>query len=183
MKDKKPNFLCQNSGFTLVELIITIILISILSVSVSSRFSGKTGFSEYTYQARLISVLRNMQTRAMFDNRSDFCFKVNFKTTLPAFGPPKLSYAPVGDTTETCQNDIDFTHPSYLVTTETEMTQADVSMSATSNSVAFNFINFDNLGRPSTDGPTCDTVCIISLTGESTVSVCVESEGYIHACN
>jgi MSHA pilin protein MshC len=175
--------LSKHKGFTLVELIIVIIVISILSVSAFSRFSGTSGFVEYTYQARLVSALRDMQIRAMHDNRSDYCFKVNFQTTPPAYGPPPLTYAPVGNTAETCQNGIDFTLPDYLATTEIEMTQAGVSLSAASNGVAFSFIDFNNLGQPSTDGPNCDTGCIITLTGESTVSVCVESEGYIHACN
>jgi MSHA pilin protein MshC len=173
----------RHKGFTLIELIVVIILLGIMSLTVSSRFFGASGFVEYTYQARLVSALRNMQIRAMHDNRSDYCFKVNFQTTPPAYGPPLLTDAPIGNNAETCQNGIDFTLPDYLATTEIEMTQAGVSLSAASNGVAFSFIDFNNMGQPSTDGPTCDTGCIITLTGESTVSVCVESEGYIHACN
>ncbi|GAC18589.1 MSHA pilin protein MshC [Paraglaciecola arctica BSs20135] len=174
-------------GFTLIELIVVIILISILSVSVFSRFSGTSGFAEYTYQARLVSALRNMQTRAMHDNRSDYCFQINLitstATTNAAFGPPILDYiteAP-GTADATCSNNIDFSNPDYLTTSATEMSDEGVGLSTEPN---FNFINFDSLGRPvdSDDKLTCNAKCRITLTGESSVSVCIESQGYIHAC-
>jgi MSHA pilin protein MshC len=175
----------KKKGFTLVELIIVIILISILSVTVFSRFSGTSGFSEYTYQARLISALRNMQTRAMHDTRDEYCFQINFDSATPAFGPPTLSYT-TGASVDTCQTSIDFTNAEYLTTSATEMTGADVSLSTLSSSTppSFNFIAFNSLGQP-VDASwelTCSTQCKIILTGESAVSVCIESQGYIHAC-
>ena len=161
----------RHKGFTLVELIIVIILIGILSVSVFSRFSGTSGFAEYTYQARLISALRNMQTRAMHDNRDGYCFKINIDKSNTAFGPPALDYI----------TSIDFSNPDYLTTSATEMSSEGVSLSTQPN---FDFIDFDSLGRP-VDGDknlTCNALCKITLAGESAVSVCVESQGYIHAC-
>lgn len=172
------------TGFTLVELVIVIILISALSVTVFSRFSGTSGFAEYIYQARLISALRNMQTRAMHDNRNNYCFKVIFDTsTTPAFGSPTLTYAPIGNIDDTCGNMIDFNNPDYMTTNATEMSKENVSLSTTPTTLPF--IDFDDLGRP-IDGdknPTCSDTCKITLSGESTVSVCIESEGYIHACD
>ena len=173
------------SGFTLVELVIVIILISVLSVSVFSRFSGTSGFSEYAYQARLISALRNMQTRAMYDTREEYCFQINLDTATPAFGPPTLSYT-TGASADTCQTSIDFTNADYLTTSPSEITDADVSLSTLSSATppSFSFIAFNSLGQP-VDGSgelTCGTRCEIVLTGESAVSVCIESQGYIHAC-
>jgi MSHA pilin protein MshC len=157
-----------------------IILISILSVSVFSRFSGTSGFAEYTYQARLISTLRNMQTRAMHDIRDGYCFKVIIDTSAtPAFGPPTLTYAPIGDKDDTCGNSIDFSNPDYLTTSAAEMGKEGVSLST---QPAFDFIDFDSMGRPTLDSANCNASCKISITGEATVSVCIESEGYIHAC-
>ena len=174
-------------GFTLIELVVVIILISILSVSVFSRFSGTSGFAEYTYQARLVSTLRNMQTRAMHDNRSNYCFQINLitstATTNAAFGPPILDYiteAP-GTADATCSNNIDFSTPDYLRTSATEMSDENVSLST---EPSFNFIGFDGLGRPIDSGnnPTCDATCKITFTGESAASVCIESQGYVHGC-
>ena len=170
----------KHNGFTLVELVAVIILISILSVSVFSRFSGTSGFAEYTYQARLISTLRNMQTRAMHDNRDGYCFKVIFDTSAtPAFGPPILTYAPIGNTDDTCGSAIDFNNPDYLTTSATEMAGEGVGLTTTPN---FDYIDFDGLGRPKQGGADCSASCKITLTGEASVSVCIESQGYIHAC-
>jgi MSHA pilin protein MshC len=173
----------KSLGFTLIELIVVIILISILSVSVFTRFSGTSGFSEYTYQARLVSGLRNMQTRAMHDTRNDYCFQINFDSTTPAFGPPTLNYVSdtASDKEATCETDIEFGNPEYLTTNATEMTDAGVSLSTLPS---FNFISFNSLGQPidATGELTCSSQCKITLTGESAVSVCIKSEGYIHAC-
>ena len=170
----------RHTGFTLIELIVIIILISILSVSVFSRFSGTSGFSEYTYQARLVSVLRNMQTRAMHDTRDNYCFQINFDNTSPAFGPPVLNYT-TGNAADTCLTSIDFTNPAYLATSATEMADAEVSLSTLTN---FNFIAFNSLGQPvdAAGALTCDSQCKITLTGKTSVSICVEPEGYIRAC-
>jgi MSHA pilin protein MshC len=177
------DFAYRSKGFTLIELIIVIILISILSISVFSRFSGTSGFAEYTYQARLVSALRNMQTRAMHDNRDGYCFKINFDSTDAAFGPPILDYTSgtPGTVDATCSNSIDFNNPDYLTTSTTEMSAEGVGLST---QPTFNFIDFDSLGRPidSDDALTCNARCKITLTGESSVSVCIESQGYIHAC-
>jgi MSHA pilin protein MshC len=173
----------KSLGFTLIELIVMIILISILSVSVFSRFSGTSGFSEYTYQAKLISALRNMQTRAMHDTREDYCFQINFNSAPPAFGPPILDY--ISDTTSaeeaTCATDIEFGNPEYLTTNASEMTDAGVSLSTLPS---FSFIAFNSQGQPvdAAGELTCSTQCKVTLTGESDVSVCIESQGYIHAC-
>lgn len=175
----------KHEGFTLIELIVVIILISILSVSVFSRFTGTSGFAEYTYQARLVSALRNMQTRAMHDNRDDYCFQINLITTTAttdaAFGPPILDYITEdpGTADATCSSNIDFSNPDYLKTSATEMSGEDVTLST---EPSFNFIRFDGLGRPKEGGADCSATCKITLTGESAVSVCIESEGYIHAC-
>lgn len=170
-------------GFTLIELIIVIILISVLSVSVFTRFSGTSGFSEYTFQARLISSLRNMQTRAMHDNRTGYCFQINLNKTVAAFGPPSLDYISNTPSTvaATCSSDIDFSNPDYLTTSASEMSDENVSLSSIPE---FDFISFDSLGRP-IDGNgllTCESTCNITITGESAVSVCIEPQGYIHGC-
>jgi MSHA pilin protein MshC len=121
-----------------------------------------------------------MQTRAMHDNRDDYCFKINFdNSSMPAFGPPTLTYAPIGNKVDTCSNTIDFTNPDYLTTSATEMSKEGVSLSTSPN---FGYIDFDGLGRPTQDSADCSASCKITFTGEATVSVCIESEGYIHAC-
>ena len=173
----------KQQGFTLVELIVIIIIIGILAASVSSRFSGSSGYAEYTYQARLIAALRNMQQRAMQDTRPGYCFQINFSTSpsSDAFGPPTLSYNPGGNTSDTCSNTIDHGNSDYLSTSASEMNDEGVTFA----SLPFAFIGFDDLGRPLTDNinsANCVSTCQVDFVGEQTVSVCVESQGYIHVC-
>jgi MSHA pilin protein MshC len=170
----------KRAGFTLIELIVVIIILGILAVSVFTRFDGTSGYAEYTYQARLISSLRNMQQRAMQDTRQNYCFQINFSSSPAAFGPPTLSYNP-GDAAATCSTSIDHSNPDYLTTSASEMNDDEVVY----GSLPFNFIGFDNLGRPLTDdsdSPNCATSCQVDFVAQNTASVCIESEGYIHVC-
>lgn len=185
MRVEERTFLLRNAGFTLLELIIVIILISSLSVVAYSRFSGKASYAEFTYQARLVSVLRNMQTRAMHDTRDEYCFQINFDSATAAFGPPVLDYITDTSTAKeaTCNTDIEFGNPEYLSSNATEMTAAEVSLTTLPGS-GFSVIAFNSLGQPvdAAGDLTCSDQCEIVLTGQSAVSVCIESEGYIHAC-
>ena len=65
----------NTGGFSLVELITVITLIGILAVVAGARLQTRQGYSEYAYQDRLVSALRNMQTRAMQDTRDGFAFR------------------------------------------------------------------------------------------------------------
>ncbi|WP_133405669.1 prepilin-type N-terminal cleavage/methylation domain-containing protein [Parashewanella tropica] len=60
-------------GFTLIELIATMVLIGILAVSVAPKFFGPSSYSAYAVRSELISYLRNTQLRAM--NNTDQCFR------------------------------------------------------------------------------------------------------------
>ncbi|HHX8539893.1 TPA: type II secretion system protein [Vibrio diabolicus] len=55
-------------GFTLMELILVIVLLSILSLFAASRFMGSGCFSAYALQERVISVIRQVQVNRMQSN-------------------------------------------------------------------------------------------------------------------
>jgi MSHA pilin protein MshC len=172
-----------HGGFTLLELIVVMVIIGILAVFAVPRFSGASGYSEYTYQNRLISVLRNMQIRAMQDSRPGFCHRINFvnTSTQVAFGPASSNYAS-GNESGTCVSSIDYASPAYLRTSATEIIEASVLMTAVDGSTTVGAIDFDSLGAPQTAISNCRAGCTVIFAGVVTAPVCIESEGFIHAC-
>ena len=172
-------------GFSLVELVTVITLIGVLAVVAGTRLQSRQGYVEYAYQDRLVSALRNMQIRAMQDTRDGFCFRLNFQYGAnSAYGPPALDYAP-GNGSATCGSGIASDAPGFLATVGTELTDEGLSLSSADGAlINFSYIGFDALGRPLNNTANCGTgtPCRVIITGESSVDVCIESEGYIHAC-
>ncbi|MFQ3206545.1 MAG: MSHA pilin protein MshC [Glaciecola sp.] len=170
-------------GFTLLEIIVVMVIIGILAVFAVPRFSGASGYSEYTYQNRLISVLRNMQTRAMQDSRPLFCHRISFVNTSSeiAFGPASSNYAS-GNESSTCVNSIDYSSQAFLRTSATEIMDAGVSMTILDGSNSINTIDFNSFGAPLTNVSNCSASCTVTFTGLTAAQVCIESEGFIHAC-
>lgn len=127
-----------NKGFTLVELVAVIVLLGILSAYVVPRLFDSSDVAATVYQSRLISILRNMQNRAMQDTRKDgYCYKVNFDNGNNAFGVPSLNYESTTDTdqiAETCATTIDTTSDNqfYYVTSD-ELDADGLNMVARAN--------------------------------------------------
>ncbi|GAB3027338.1 prepilin-type N-terminal cleavage/methylation domain-containing protein [Bowmanella dokdonensis] len=169
----------KTAGFTLLELIVVIILIGVLAVTAYSRFQGKDGVVEYAYQARLVSALRNMQTRAMQDTRPGYCFLINLNAG--DFGPPSLAYdTTTGNPPLTCGTSIDFSTPDYLRTDAGELTGEGLVLLA-----PVNHVGFDDMGRPvdNSGASICQNQCQLTIQGSVSVPVCIETEGYIHAAS
>ncbi|WP_218309330.1 type II secretion system protein [Alteromonas antoniana] len=180
----------RGAGFTLVELIVTLVLIAVVAVTAASRFQDDTGYTEFTLQQRLISALRQMQTRAMQDTRPGFCYRLILNTGTPAaFGPSSADYS-AGNENATCTTTIDTAAPDYLQASSAQITAKGVSFTATEGfNRTVTYIGFDNLGNPLTNNIVfnrplnCRNVaCRMTFTGEESAAVCVEREGYIHAC-
>lgn len=173
----------SQAGFTLVELITVIIVVGVVAVTATSRFIGSDGIAEYTYQNRLVSTLRNMQQRAMNDTRQGICYRININSgsVAPAFGPPTDNFLQANSAV-TCSSIID---PSIdlLSTSLTEIADNNIQLIALDGSLTtLQFIAFSSLGKPLTNESNCTNGCRITFQGSATTSVCVESEGYIHAC-
>lgn len=181
------------------------IIISALAIYAYPRFFGKGGYSEFTYQARFISAARTMQTRAMQDTRVNFCFQLNLDVdSTPAFGPPIINYtrndasSPWGSdiTCAAGAANINVNTPEFLRTGQEgglpEMVTNNVQMrffnSVTGNTQLTGnnlFIGFNSLGRPIINrigNGLAMSGARVEFVGQTTASVCIESEGYIHAC-
>ena len=58
----------KKAGFTLIELVAAIVLISIVALFVFPKFSSRSGFTEYAVRDELKAALRYAQQRAMYDH-------------------------------------------------------------------------------------------------------------------
>ena len=152
----------KQNGFSLVELVTTIILIGIIAVVVLPRFFSASSYSAYSLRNEFISELRQAQLRAL--NNTDQCFDVNVTPT----GYQLRHYS--GRAGNSCTN---------LIRAEAFQAfsgRASVSLTA-SASQSFT-ITFDSLGRMLS--PSCAGMCF-NINADETLQVGVESEGYIYA--
>ena len=69
MRTKEPK------GFTLIELVVTILLLAILAVFVAPKFLTQSSYSAYTLQDEFMAELRKAQMMAL--NNTDRCYRVS----------------------------------------------------------------------------------------------------------
>ena len=181
-KNTKPSPIKAQQGFTLVELITVILLMSIVAIVAVPRFTGSSGYTEFVMQKRMLAALRNLQLKAIYDTRTDVCYKMIFDTdSSPEFGPTTASYLP-GEELASCDSTIDFNSQPYTRSELGEMASDTLTFSALDAAAAITYVQFDNIGKAVTDIGTCSATCTLSFTGESSANVCIASEGYIYAC-
>ena len=163
----------KNTGFTLLEMVIVIIIIGILSVTVLPKFFNSSGFEEHTYRAEVISVLRAIQLRAM-QNTDGSCYQVLIKAKQ--LGRPDIGV---------CNGNSPPSPPSFSGSWNSN-SDSNTSVVVSHNDVSFLvggfglYFEFDDLGRFTNcncSGPYIDIV----IKGESNLKVRIEQEGYIHA--
>lgn len=171
-------------GFTLVELVTVMMVLGIVSLSIVPRFSGSNGYTEYALQKRFVSVLRNTQLKAMYDTRTDFCYRINVVTgnsATASFGPSTNSYL-TGNESASCSTTVDMTSPEYLRTNAGEIEADNLQFSASDNATPISYIQFDNTGKAITSAGICASGCTFTFSGDADVSVCVADQGYVYGC-
>ncbi|NRD72481.1 type II secretion system protein [Shewanella sp. VB17] len=146
-------------GFTLVELVTTMLLIGILSVIVLPRMMTSSSYSAFTLRDEFISELRKAQLLAM--NNQGRCYRV----AVDAQGYQLQRFS-------------DLTCTSIALPTESKRAfEGGASLSLVSNaSDSFN-MDFRNSNGVSSLG--CAGACINVIAADKLV-VNVESQGYIH---
>jgi MSHA pilin protein MshC len=168
----------NHKGFTLIELIVVILLISILAVSVAPKFDGTASYEAHTHRAQLIAALRLTQQRAMqqTDSTDGFCHQIVFDPdysrygipdrtdcTVKNFPPPNSSGEWLSDATG------HLVDKRYKITFDID---GEVNPKA---------IGFDWWGRPTQD---CTGGCDINVNYDGNIEILtieIEPEGYIHA--
>ncbi|EWH08751.1 msha pilin protein mshc [Catenovulum agarivorans DS-2] len=155
-----------NTGFTLVELIVVLVLIGIIAVAAFPKI-GLVQSDSYTteFRDRLLNVLRHSQLQAM-QNTTGSCHQVIIVSTR--FGQHDCSNNALASS---------FTND-FLGVSETEATNANLAISANGQAITNSFdIRFNALGQP-THG--CTGGCTIEIAGTLTATITIEPQGYIH---
>ncbi len=153
-------------GFTLIELVVTIILLGIMVTTVIPRFLTSEGFAEYTYRDELIIKLRAIQLRSMQQTNNIACQTISFNST-------QVGLLATITNTNTCDSDL------AGDTTKVTISSSDsISFSISENLPSF---SFSSMGRPV--GCIAKDPCDITLTvtGSDSLSVFINEEGFIYA--
>lgn len=166
----------KNQGFTLIELIVVVLLISVLAISVFPQINTTSDYTYISQRDQTISLLRNVQQRAMQNTQdSETCHLVRFETEVIGLSAKKNKDGSCGTDLATTIGDVD----DFLLVDVEDTYTAKGALGNNITSIAFN-----DLGQPcfdNNDPATCATSSyVIALSDEH--SVCIESEGYIHVC-
>ncbi|MBU1391482.1 MAG: type II secretion system GspH family protein [Gammaproteobacteria bacterium] len=156
--------MAKQTGFTLVELVTTIILISILAVVVLPRLFTQSSYSAYSLRNEFISELRQVQQKAL--NNTDRCFRVTVSDT-----GYQVSQFPARNGA-VCSGTALSPNPLY-----SQAFQGGAQLVLVSTNSSNFSLDFDINGRPSL---ACNGPCI-SVIANDTVMINVSSEGYIYA--
>jgi len=160
----------NNSGFTLVEVVIVLVLVSILAVTAAKKFFGSSPYQAYTFRASLLSALRLTQQRAMQQTSDSFCHQLIINDHR--YGIPDRNNCSVTDLSTFDVNNLDKT--SLIV----DISNYNVTFSIEGKTNP-STISFDDMGRPLND---CVNGCNINIISElDNLTIEIEPEGYVHA--
>jgi len=145
-------------GFTLVELIVVILLVSILSVYAASRYSGVSSISAYAAQEQAISIIRQIQIDRMQSNLSSTSTNSDYVLAIQSNCLGSV---------EACSEDSDDQRSDVL--------RSDNLTFSTSPS--YSVIEFSLLGNPSI-GSNENITIMITAPGSET-AICINAQGYV----
>jgi MSHA pilin protein MshC len=159
----------KNNGFSLIELVVVILMISIMAVTVLPKFFTSNGFEEFTYRDEIITKLRAIQLRSMQQTTGTICKGIQLETAPSAI--IGLQATDLG--TNACTTD-------YAGDTTTVIVNPKHSVSFTLSEGLTNF-SFSAEGKPL--GCISESPCKITITiaGENSPKILINSEGYIYA--
>ena len=184
----KTKYLSQK-GFTLIELIVVVILISIMAITVLPKFLSSNGFEEYTYRDELITKLKAIQLRSMQQTNGTTCRHIQITPNLIGL----QDTVPAGNAVERCRtSNVDHPELCYTTNNKTICYAGDTTTVKveSKHNVIFTIpdgttqFTFSPLGRP--EAPGCgdeNTLCelILTVVGENSLEIEINREGYIHA--
>ncbi|MBL4940150.1 MAG: type II secretion system protein [Colwellia sp.] len=154
----------SEKGFTLIELIVTIIMIGIMAAVIVPKILTSKGFEDYTYRDELITKLRSIQLRTMQQTNNNACQLIKVESSTIGLLATTLNAS-------TCESNYAGETTSIIIDDH------DVTFSISESLANF---SFSSLGRPL--GCVVNPCAItITVTGESILKVEINAEGYIYA--
>ena len=147
-------------GFTLMELILVIVLLSILSLFAASRFMGSGSFSAYALQERVISVIRQVQVNRMQSNIDEANLGDDFRLQVSSSCVGSVAACALTGSARDARSDV----------------VIDKSARFSVISGAANTINFNLLGNPVSGAV---NILIEDKHGRSRCQVEINSQGYV----
>lgn len=147
-------------GFTLMELILVIVLLSILSLYAASRFMGKGSVSAFALQEQTISVIRQVQVNRMQSNTSTT--DTNFQLQVSSSCIGSVAACSLSGNAKEARSDL------------VEDDSATFSLTGATSP-----INFDLLGNPSSVASGGVSILIRDVNGQSQCRVLINSQGYV----
>jgi MSHA pilin protein MshC len=150
-------------GFSLVELIVTLLVVGILAVTVAPRMFAIQGFDARGFYDETMSILRYAQKTAIAQRRTVcVAFAINSATLTIASAPSVTTC----DTNLTGPNGV----APYSVTARNNVTYSAIPTS----------FNFDARGRPIDAAGSLVNILPIQVSG-NTNTITIEAEtGYVH---
>jgi len=164
--------LATNRGFSLVELVAVMVLISILAVFIAPKMTGTSGVDEYIVRDQLISAIRFAQQHAMFDQANGHCYRVNITANNYTVELSTDSGATFTFTPE-LKRSLEFGASDASVVSALEKITLPVMTQ-----------RFDGLGNPvATCGGVNSGNQTITIAGSTptSISLCIYSTGYVRA--
>ncbi|MCF1427245.1 MAG: type II secretion system GspH family protein [Shewanella sp.] len=153
-------------GFSLVELVVTILLIAILSATALPRFMPSSSVSGYTMRDEVIGELRRTQLMAM--NNADRCYRLNFTSG----GYQLIHYA--GRSGNLCTGTVEYSD-------KLQALPSDTSLSLLPGGNQSFFLDFNRQGQAYWGAVNLCAGNCIQITADDDTKVAIESQGYIHA--
>ena len=165
----------KGEGFSLIELIVVILVLSVLVVSAGPSFDNQDDFSATAERDQLIGLLRSVQSRAMQNTEGD-CHRVIF-TSSQIYMAARTAGDASGATCDLipiADNESFLTLTPQTTYTATNIPTRTVNLDGQSQTIAE--LNFNGWGNP-------NSAARITITFDNSAAVCIESQGYIHACS
>jgi MSHA pilin protein MshC len=153
-------------GFTLVELVTVIIILGVIATVLASRMIAGRDLDVYAARDQLLGHLRRVQLDALNNSASSGCQQMLLQAER--YGPPDVT---------PCTGGAGFS-ANYFSTPLEPYRSATLAAGISLDVGGGLDVRFDRWGRPA---GACSGGCDIQLTGAVTLSVRIESEGYIHA--